>query len=75
MAEYFAGGHLRFVYGEWRDDNGNPVEIERVRRGMWVHKIALGEHAWFCSECKAIGSPAWKRCPVCETKMDCECDA
>ena len=20
MAEYFAGGHLRFVYGEWRDD-------------------------------------------------------
>ena len=30
MAEYFAGGHLRFVNGEWRDDNGNAIEISRV---------------------------------------------
>ena len=50
-------------------------DVEPVKHGRWIHKIALGEHAWFCSECEAIGSPAWKRCPVCETKMDCECDA
>lgn len=30
MAEFFAGGHLRFLNGEWRDDNGDPVEIRRV---------------------------------------------
>ena len=34
MAEYFAGGHLRFVNGEWRDDNGNAIEISRDIDGM-----------------------------------------
>lgn len=24
---------------------------------------------WCCSECKTLGSPQWKRCPVCEAKM------
>ena len=33
MAEYFAGGHLRFVNDEWRDDNGDAIEISRVRHG------------------------------------------
>lgn len=32
MAELFSGGHLRFLNGEWRDDNGDPVEIEKVVR-------------------------------------------
>ena len=45
------------------------ADVEPVERGRWIHKILLGEHAWFCSECKTIGSPAWKRCPVCEAKM------
>ena len=36
MAEYFAGGHLRFVNGEWRDDNGDAIEISRVRHGKWI---------------------------------------
>ena len=45
------------------------ADVEPVRRGRWVHKILLGEQTWFCSECKTIGSPAWKRCPVCEAKM------
>ena len=45
-------------------------DVEPVKRGRWVHKILLGEQAWFCSECKTIGSPQWKRCPVCEAKMD-----
>ena len=42
MAEYFAGGHLRFVNGEWRDDNGDVVEISRVRHGRWKkHRICV----------------------------------
>ena len=39
MAEYFAGGHLRFVNGEWRDDNGDAIEISRVRHEQWVQVI------------------------------------
>ena len=50
------------------------ADVEPLKRGRWVHKILLGEQAWFCSECKTIGSPAWKRCPVCEAKMDEEVD-
>lgn len=46
------------------------ADVETVKRGRWVHKIMLGEQAWFCSECKTFGSPEWKRCPVCEAKMD-----
>lgn len=30
MAEYFAGGHLRFLDGEWRDDNGDVVEVIKL---------------------------------------------
>ena len=47
-----------------------PADVAPVVHGRWVHKILLGEQAWFCSECKTIGSPQWKRCPVCEAKMD-----
>ena len=46
------------------------ADVEPVKRGRWVHKILYGEHAWFCSECKTIGSPQWKRCPACEAKMN-----
>ena len=30
IAECFAGGHLRFQDGYWRDDNGDIVEVEKV---------------------------------------------
>ena len=50
------------------------ADVEPLKRGSWVHKILLGEQTWFCSECKTIGSPTWKRCPVCEAKMDEEVD-
>ena len=36
MAKCFAGDHLRFVNGEWRDDNGDAIEISRVRHGRWI---------------------------------------
>ena len=50
--------------------NIQAADVAPVWHGRWVHKILLGEQTWFCSECKTIGSPAWKRCPVCEAKMD-----
>ena len=50
------------------------ADVAQVVHGRWVHKILLGEQAWFCSECKTIGSPQWKRCPVCEAKMDGDVD-
>ena len=73
MTEYFAGGHLRFVNGEWRDDNGNAIEISRVRHGR------RGTHSdrpdsLICSVCNC-GFDMWKHdphtyCPNCGTKMD-----
>ena len=46
------------------------ADVEPVRHGRWLPQILLGTRVWDCSECKTIGSPAWKRCPVCEAKMD-----
>lgn len=48
------------------------IEAEVVKRGRWLvrHK---GQNNWVdCSECGTVGSPFWKRCPVCEAKMDLE---
>ena len=51
MAEYFAGGHLRFLDGEWRDDNGDVVEIREVKQGKW---ISCNNNAGYkCSNCKS----------------------
>jgi hypothetical protein len=30
MTRYFAGGHLRFIDGSWRDDKGDVVNVEKV---------------------------------------------
>jgi hypothetical protein len=42
--------------------------------GHWIIKsVGHGANAtnWAeCSECRVCGSPQWKVCPVCETKMD-----
>ena len=72
MSEYFAGGHLRFVDGEWRNDDGNMIEVVPVRHGRWLPQVVLGQKAWDCSECKTLGSPHWKWCPVCGCRMDLE---
>ena len=45
------------------------ADVEPVRRGRWLTQILNGTRIWDCSECKTIGSPQWKRCPVCEAKM------
>ena len=73
MAEYFAGGHLRFVNGEWRDDNGDAIEISRVRHGRWTW-TENGEIDWeqfyICSNCG--DKEYWESnfCPNCGAKMD-----
>ena len=45
------------------------ADVEPVKRGRWLPQIVLGARVWDCSECKTIGNPDWKRCPVCEAKM------
>lgn len=73
MAEYFAGGHLRFVNSEWRDDSGNAIEISRVRHGRWecVIEIVPGVSAGQCSECGRCDFVK-NYCPNCGAKMDLE---
>ena len=41
---------------------------EADRCGHWITDKRTG--ICYCSECLVSGSPHWKRCPVCETKMD-----
>ena len=71
MAEYFAGGHLRFVNGEWRDDNGNTIEISRVRHGKWDENgrcTVCGGHAPFWSMASTYYESPY--CFECGAKMD-----
>lgn len=46
-----------------------PADVEEVKHGLWIEQTLSGEATWCCSECKTLGSPHWKRCPVCEAKM------
>ena len=43
---------------------------DSVVHGSWVKHNFLGHDQFVCSECQTLGSPQWKRCPVCEAKMD-----
>lgn len=48
------------------------------RKGHWIiHSTGKGDYAnnWAeCSECHVCGSPQWKRCPVCEARMEVDHD-
>ena len=46
--------------------NTNPKE----KTGRWVAFTVWGIRHWECSECRTLGAPQWKRCPVCEAKME-----
>lgn len=48
------------------------ADVATVRHGRWLPQVVLGQKAWDCSECKTLGSPHWKWCPVCGCKMDLE---
>lgn len=72
MAEYFAGGHLRFVNGEWRDDSGNAIEISRVRHGRWER---TSDGAARCTACKRKMNSSqygYAFCGLCGAMMDLE---
>lgn len=46
------------------------IEAEPVVHGRWIPHNK-GQNNWCeCSKCNTVGSPFWKRCPVCEAKMD-----
>lgn len=63
----------RCGYLDASDINSIPAaDVAPVRHGRWLPQRLLGRGVWDCSECKTFGSPHWKRCPVCEAKMDLE---
>ena len=39
------------------------------RKGRWIPYTVCGQQVWDCSECKTMGSPRWKSCPVCTADM------
>lgn len=43
---------------------------ETEKRLKWVTKTAHGVSWTECPVCMVCGSPQWKCCPVCETKME-----
>lgn len=46
------------------------AEAELHRADKYGHWIPRHGGEWVdCSECGTMGSPHWKRCPVCEAKM------
>ena len=76
MTEYFAGGHLRFVNGEWRNDDGDIVEISRMRHGRWIyHRDSLfpcdsRQECSCCHEEEYFTLYNENYCPNCGAKMD-----
>ena len=45
-------------------------ELDQPRTGHWINH-GEGAARWVeCSHCLTCGSPQWKICPVCETKME-----
>ena len=59
-------------YDDGYKDGYEAGKHDSVKYGQWVihshgkdRKVSWAE----CSECRTCGSPEWKCCPVCETKM------
>lgn len=72
MAECFADGHLRFLEGAWRDDNGDVVDVALVMHGRWL--INSDGYYPYCSECKEEPKHGEMThyCPNCGARMDGE---
>ena len=49
-------------HGHWVIDKRSLIAAARSNGKQWVRAT--------CSVCNVDGSPRWKRCLVCETKMD-----
>jgi hypothetical protein len=50
-------------------DKGYEDGKNSVKHGHWIVRGHKGIEWVECSECHVCGSPNWKVCPVCETKM------
>ena len=64
--------HAKGTEWSWRKvmlEAAKRLEIATERQGHWVPSLFFGHPQWSCSECQTLGSPMWKRCPVCEAKM------
>lgn len=48
------------------------VDVAPVVHGRWIEENKGPVFLWHCSECKTMGSPVWKGCPVCLARMDGE---
>ena len=48
------------------------ADVAPVVHGRWVETKKGNLSLWNCSECKTLGSPQWKGCPVCLARMDGE---
>ena len=73
-ADEFGGENILWAEGiEFAIDtvkNAKAVDSDNDKHGRWLPQIVFGQRVWSCSECATLGSPQWKRCPVCEAKMD-----
>ena len=69
MEESYKNGYVKGF-----EDGKKEREEEHFVVGRWIiHSTGKGKYAnnWAeCSECHVCGSPVWKRCPVCEAKME-----
>ncbi len=74
VAEFFKPGNAKCDYEEFLADYLIAHGVTILKRGHWIiHSNGRGKDAtnWAeCSECHVCGSPHWKVCPVCETKME-----
>ena len=48
MAKCFAGGHLRYVDGKWRDDDGRTVDAVEVVRCRYCKHFIGGKAIGKC---------------------------
>ena len=53
-------------------EKGYKAAKAEEKHGHWIIKqIKNSKYRYcFCSECLTTGTVTWKRCPVCEAKMD-----
>lgn len=58
-----------------RTQDAPTVNAEPVTCSRWLkHAGAQNTTYWTCLNCDTLGSPRWKRCPVCEAKMEVQHD-
>ena len=71
--ESFMGEFPDAHYPSWYAEKLKELptaDVAEVRHGRWIKQKLLGIEVVDCSECKMLGIPEWKWCPVCGAKMD-----